>query len=476
MVGFPKDFLWGGAIAANQAEGGFGLGGKGLSLADVHLYDPKQDIQAASLDSDLTLAQVEQRINDQDGYYPKRVGIDFYHTYPADLALLKEMGFQTFRTSIDWSRIFPHGDELEPNEEGLAFYDRLIDSIIANGMEPIITMLHYETPLYLTTKYGGWQNRKLVDFFVRYGKILLERYQGKVKYWIVINQINLVQFESFNSTGICKDQTDHFEQAKFQAIHHQFVASAKIVELAKQIDPDTKVGTMVADCTAYPYSCDPDDVLLALKRNRMQYFYTDVQLRGSYPQYALNYFSDQKITIKKEAEDDALLSRATMQFLALSYYYSQTVSAKQDTMDPTTTTKNPHLKANPWGWAVDPQGFYNSLSQYYDRYQVPLMVAENGFGMYDQVEHGRIHDEYRIDYLREHILQMQQALQDGAEIFAYCAWGPIDIISCSSAEMEKRYGFIYVDQDNAGNGSKQRLKKDSFWWYQKVIESNGCIL
>lgn len=476
MAGFPNDFLWGGAIAANQAEGGFGLDGKGLSLADVHLYDPKQDIQAASLDSDLTLAQVEQRSKDQDGYYPKRVGIDFYHTYPTDLALLKEMGFKTFRTSIDWSRIFPKGDELEPNEEGLAFYDRLIDSIIANGMEPIITMLHYETPLYLTIKYGGWQNRKLVDFFVKYGKILLERYRGKVNYWIVINQINLVQFESFNSTGICSDQTDHLEQAKFQAVHHQFVASAKIVELAKQIAPTAKVGTMVADCTAYPYSCDPDDVLLALKRNRMQYFYTDVQLRGRYPQYALHYFSDHKITIKKEAGDDELLRRATMQFLALSYYYSQTVSSKQDTMDPTTTTKNPHLKANPWGWAVDPQGFYNSLSQYYDRYQVSLMVAENGFGMYDQVEHGRIHDAYRIDYLREHIVQMQQALQDGAEIFAYCAWGPIDIISCSSAEMEKRYGFIYVDQDNTGQGSKQRIKKDSFWWYQKVIESNGNVL
>ncbi|MBA9029157.1 glycoside hydrolase family 1 protein [Peribacillus huizhouensis] len=471
---FPKDFLWGGAVAANQCEGAFNVGGKGMSLADVHLYHSDQDI--ISHDSDMTLAQVKAAIEDKVGYYPKRHGINFYHTFKEDLKLLAEMGFKTFRTSIDWSRIFPNGDELAPNEEGLAFYDRLIDEIRSHGMEPIITMLHYETPLNITLKYGGWNNRKVVDFFARYGETLLNHFKGRVKYWIVINQINLMYHESFNSVAICADTVDNLDEAKYQAIHNQMVATALIAKKAREISPDFHMGTMLADCTAYPESCHPDDIVLAMKRNRLQYYFTDVQFRGSYPGYMNRFFVENNIDIKSQEEDAAILKENTLDFLAISYYYSSMVSAKQNGMNPIDLSKNPHLKANPWGWAVDPKGLYNALCQYFDRYQVPIMIAENGFGMYDKLEDGQVHDDYRISYLSDHIAQVKEAIKDGVDIFAYCAWGPIDIVSCSSAEMEKRYGFIYVDIDNEGKGTKQRIKKDSFNWYKKVIESNGEIL
>ncbi|MGL4695470.1 glycoside hydrolase family 1 protein [Enterococcus larvae] len=474
----PKDFLWGGAIAANQAEGAFQVAGKGISLADLHKYYPDKSNEEISADQHkgMSLADVKENLADQKGYYPKRHGIDFYHTYEQDLELLSEMGFKNFRTSIDWTRIFPTGEETEPSEAGLAYYDRLIDKIIALGMEPIITILHYETPVEITLNYGGWNNRKVIDLFVKYGKVVLDRYKDKVKYWIVINQINLIQFEPFNSTAIPYDTVANYEEASYQAVHNQFVASAKLVEFAHEINPEMQIGTMVADCTAYPFSCNPEDVILAMKRNRMEYFYTDVQFNGDYPQYALNYFAENDIAIEITEEDRRLLKNNTMDYLAISYYYSQMVDAAKNTLNPSSVTPNPNLKANPWGWAVDPQGLYNSLSQYWDRYHKAIIVAENGFGMYDKLEDGTVHDDYRIDYLSQHIAAMKRAMYDGVEVIAYCAWGPIDIVSCSSAQMEKRYGFIYVDLDNEGNGSGERIKKDSFHWYKKVIESNGEVL
>ncbi|KAF9404319.1 hypothetical protein HW555_014394 [Spodoptera exigua] len=474
----PKDFLWGGAIAANQAEGGFKLDGKGISLADLHKYYPEKSNEeiSAMQHQGMSVTDIKANLADQDGYYPKRHGIDFYHTYPEDLELLAEMGFKNFRTSIDWTRIFPTGEEKEPNEAGLAYYDRLIDKIISLGMEPIITILHYETPVEITLNYGGWNNRQVIDLFVKYGKVVLNRYKNKVKYWIVINQINLIQFEPFNSTAIPYDTVENYEEASYQAVHNQFVASAQLVKYAKEINPKLMMGTMVADCTAYPFSCKPDDIILAMKRNRMEYFYTDVQFNGRYPQYALNYFNENNIHLDIREEDKILLKEHTMDYLAISYYYSQMVDSNQNTMNPSSVTANPHLTANPWGWAVDPQGLYNSLSQYWDRYKKAIIIAENGFGMYDKLEAGKVKDDYRISYLSGHIEQMKKAMYDGVEVIAYCAWGPIDIISCSSAQMEKRYGFIYVDLDNEGKGSGERIKKESFYWYKQVIESNGEII
>ncbi|MEF3331119.1 MULTISPECIES: glycoside hydrolase family 1 protein [Oceanobacillus] len=474
----PKDFLWGGAIAANQAEGAHDKGGKGKSIADVHKYYPNKSNSEIQMEQQngMTVSQIEDNLADKEGYYPKRHGIDFYHTYYDDLALLAEMGFKNFRTSIDWTRIFPTGEEEEPNEEGLKFYDKLIDRIIELGMEPIISILHYETPINISLKYGGWHNRKVADLFYKYGKVVLDRYKDKVKYWIVINQINLVGFEPFNSTAIPYDAVDDYEEATFQAIHNQFVASAKLKKYAEVVNPEMQIGTMVSDVTVYPASSKPDDVELAFKKNRMEYYYTDVQFFGEYPQYALNYFKENNIHIDITEEDKQILKENTMDYLAISYYYTDTADASKNTLKQTSTTPNPNVESSPWGWAIDPQGLYISLSTYWDRYKKPLMIAENGLGMYDEMEDGKIHDDYRIEYLSAHLSAMKEAMYDGADIFAYCAWGPIDIVSCSSAQMNKRYGFIHVDLDNEGKGSGKRMKKDSFDWYKKVIETNGAEL
>lgn len=473
MTNFPKDFLWGGAVAACQCEGAFDKDGRGLSTSDIHEYTKGLHRACIEKEGGGTRSQIEAAAVDMKGYYPKRYGIDFYHTYKEDLALLQEMGFKCFRTSISWSRIFPKGEEAAPCEEGLRFYDALIDEIIRDGMEPILTMSHYDMPLHLVTAYGGFANRKVIDFFVNYAKVLLQRFKGRVKYWIVCNQINLVPTVQFGSLGLYDDQAEHMEELMYQAVHHQFVACAKVKELAKAIDPNAMLGTMVADCTCYPASCKPEDVSFTMQRNRMQYFFTDVQLRGEYPGYALRYFADHDIVIHMEEEDEEVIRNNNMEFLAISYYYSRIIDAAKNGRQPTDAEQNPYLKPTPWEWRMDPLGFYNSLSQYWDRYEIPLMIGENGFGALDTVEEdGSIHDAYRIDYYAKHLHQLKQCIMDGVEIFAYCAWGPIDIVSSSSAEMSKRYGFVYVDRDDFGQGSQKRIKKDSFAWYQHVIRTN----
>lgn len=474
---FPENFLWGGAVAACQAEGAYDKDGRGLSTSDVHMYSKNLNRSNVVKEGGGTRDEILSYIKDEKNYYPKRYGIDFYHTYKEDLALLAEMGFRAFRTSISWSRIFPKGDETEPNEKGLVFYDKLIDEIIKKGMEPVITISHYDMPLNLVLEYGGFANRKLVDFFVRYAAVILDRYKDKVKYWIVFNQINLLQFCSWGSIGLLDDYADDLEQVKFQAVHHQFVANALVYEYGKKIKPEMQIGTMVADCTYYPNTCNPEDVVLTMKRNRMQYFYTDVQLRGEYPVYALRFFEENGWDIKMEDGDEALIKRNKQDFLAISYYSSKVIDAGCCGMNPRDAIQNPYLKPTPWEWRMDPLGLYNCLSQYWDRYQVPVMIAENGFGAIDTVEEdGAIHDDYRIDYYRQHLLQVKECIKDGVDVFGYLAWGPIDIVSSSTAEMSKRYGFIYVDQDDEGNGSGLRRKKDSFYWYQKVIDSNGKCL
>lgn len=474
---FPKDFLWGGAVAACQCEGAYDIDGRGLSTSDIHEYDTHINRAFIEKEGGGKLEDIKRKMADTEGYYPKRYGIDFYHTFKSDLTLMKELGLKAFRTSISWSRIFPKGDEITPNEKGLKFYDELIDEIIKNDMEPIITMSHYDIPLHLVTEYGGFGNKKMIEFFVRYGEILLNRYKGKVKYWIVCNQVNLLPTVQFGSLGIYDDQAENMEELMYQAVHNQFVAGAKIVELARKIDPNAQMGTMVADGTLYPATCKPNDVVLAMKKNRMQYYFTDVQLRGEYPIFALRYFNENNIDLKIEEGDLDLLKNNTMDYLAISYYSSSIVDSTKDTMAPFKNSLNPNLEPTPWEWRMDPLGFYNSLSQYWDRYQKPLMIAENGFGALDVVEEdGSIHDPYRIDFLKKHIEQLKECIMDGVDIIAYLSWGPIDIVSSSSAEMTKRYGYVYVDIDDLGKGTRKRSKKDSFYWYKQVIDSNGEIL
>lgn len=467
---FPEDFLWGGAIAANQADGGFGEGGKGVSIADLHPYrniknrdDRKED---ATIRNDEKALEIDPSL-----YYPKQNGIDFYHRFEEDLEMMKEMGLKAFRTSFDWSRIYPNGDEEKPNEEGLRYYDRLIASIRANGMEPFMTISHYEMPVHLVKEYGGWMNRKMVLFFERYCETLFERYHAQVKYWIVFNQINLL---TFNSLGILGNRAKNFEEAVYQGVHHQFLACALAKKISKKYE-GLQVGTMLSDKIAYPATCKPEDMLFNQLKNQMQYFFPDVQIRGFYPPYAFRYFEDNQIRLRFEPEDEALLLENTMDFLSTSYYYTKVNDSSKNTFAPMDKSKNPYLKASEWGWEIDPIGLRVNLNNYAERYPgVPLYITENGYGAVDNLtEDGKIHDAYRIHYLRDHVIQMRKAIQDGVPLKGYLMWTPVDIISCSSAEMKKRYGLIYVDLDDEGHGTRERYRKDSFYWYQKVIASNG---
>lgn len=471
--GFPKDFLWGGAIAANQAEGAWDVDGKGPSMADIEVL-PETYSRKSVVGFQHTKKDIEQALLDTEGFYPRRTAIDFYHTYKEDLALMKEMGFKCFRTSFHWTRIFPKGNEDTPNEAGLQFYDRLIDEMLKNDIEPVMTVCHYEMPTYLITEYEGWHSRDMIDFFVKYCKVLFERYQGKVTYWILLNQINsLGGWGEFASLGLLEDVYQDKKSAVYQATHHQFVACAKATKIAHEINPDMKIGLMLGDDTTYPATCKPEDVFFTTQKNQMnQYFYSDVLLRGSYPGYAIRFFEENNIRIKVEPEDETVLKENTADYLSFSYYFTRI----SDSTKPNCPQDNPYLEKSIWGWAIDPLGFRNSLNHYWDRYQVPMFIAENGLGAIDEVIKGQIHDEYRISYLKENIAAMKEAIKDGVDVFGYASWGPIDIISCSQGEMSKRYGYIYVDLDDRGNGTGKRLKKDSFYWYQKVIETNGEVL
>lgn len=473
--GFPKNFLWGGAIAANQAEGAWDTDGKGPGQPDIEIL-PEEYSRQQVMGFYHTKEEILQALADQEGYYPRRSAIGFYDHFREDLKLMKEMGFTCFRTSFNWPRIFPNGDEKSPNEAGLLFYDRLIDCMLEYGMEPVMTISHYEMPLHLVLEYGGWSNRKTIDFFVNFCRVLFERYKNKVKYWIVFNQINAAKdWGEFGSLGLLSDTfADNRQNVIYQAVHHQFVASAWAKKIAGEIHPGMKIGMMNGEDYVYPMTCKPEDVFAATQRNQMSnYFFTDVLARGEYPGYALRYFADNNIKLDIPEEDEIIIKEHTVDFISFSYYFSSAVSAER----PTAAQPNPFIERSIWGWAIDPLGLRNSLNQYWDRYSLPLFVAENGIGALDEIgEDGKIHDQYRIDYLAAHVKAMKEAVKDGVDVFGYASWGPIDIVSCSQGEMSKRYGYIYVDLNDRGEGSGQRRKKDSFDWYKKVIETNGEII
>lgn len=470
--GFPREFLWGGAIAANQAEGAWDIDGKGPSIADIEIL-PEEYSRQGVLGFNHSKQDIIDAIEDKEGYYPRRFGIDFYHTYKDDLALMQEMGFKCFRTSFNWPRIFPKGDEESPKEKGLTYYDSLINEMVNNGMKPVMTMSHYEMPTHLVTEFKGWYSREVIDYFVNYAKVLLDRYHDKVEHWIVINQINSMGgWGEFGSLGMVNDQFENFENDKYQALHHQFVASSMIAKYAHEKYPNVKIGMMLGDDTRYPASCKPEDVFATTQYHQMnQYFYCDVLIRGEYPGYAKRYFAENDIKIDITETDLDIIKNNHVDFLSISYYYTRLVS-KQDK----ELVENPYLEKSLWGWAIDPTGLRNALNQYWDRYRLPMFIAENGLGAIDELIDGQVNDDYRIAYLSSNIKSLKEAIKDGVNVFGYASWGPIDIISCSQGEMSKRYGFIYVDLDDRGNGSRKRIKKKSFYWYKKVIESNGEIL
>ncbi|WP_294902744.1 glycoside hydrolase family 1 protein [Tatumella sp. UBA2305] len=471
---FPQDFLWGGAIAANQAEGAWQEGGKGWSVADINRFCPDSPLRSLS-NKEMDTATIRELMADTESIFPKRNAINFYHHYLKDLQLMADMGLKTFRTSISWARVFPRGDETEPNPEALAWYDRLISAICDCGMQPMITLSHYEMPLTLALEYNGWSDRRVIDFFVRFATVCLQRYQYQVKYWIPVNQINLIRYESFNHLGIPEDTVTDLRQAKYQAVHHEMVASAKIKQFATALNPALQVGMMLYCDYAYPATTDPQDVLATLQRNQMEYYFADILLRGKYPGYALRYFSDRNIAIEITAEDQQALSH-TADFMSFSYYYTTISDRHIGASEVKNCRANPLLAENPWGWAVDPTGLRTVLNEYWGRWQKPVMITENGIGCFDTIEQGQIKDDYRIAFLKAHLLAVQQAIRDGVPVLGYYLWSPIDIVSCSSSQMEKRYGLIYVDLDDYGNGSGQRICKQSYFWYQQVIASHGATL
>ncbi|WP_055668750.1 6-phospho-beta-glucosidase [Desnuesiella massiliensis] len=465
---FPEGFLWGGAVAANQCEGAWNADGKGVSIADVGT--------AGAVDKQREYTDVVV----EGTYYPSHEAIDFFHRYKDDIALFAEMGFKCFRTSIAWTRIFPNGDETEPNEEGLKFYDNLFDECIKYGIEPVVTISHYEMPYGLVEKYGAWRDRKLVDFYLNYCKVIFTRYKNKVKYWMTFNEINVISINPFRPAGIKFKDNENKEQVCYQAAHHQFIASAKAVKLGHEINPDFKIGCMILYPLIYPETCNPKDVQVANEAMNKHYFFSDVQVRGYYPNYMTRYFEINNINIKMEAEDEEILRDGCVDYIGFSYYMSLVINSKPEQENTTSGNvlgglKNPYLIASDWGWQVDPEGLRISLNNLYDRYQIPLFVVENGLGAVDKIEEdGSINDDFRIDYLRRHITEMKKAVTiDGVDLMGYTPWGCIDLISAGTGEMKKRYGFIYVDKDNEGNGTLERSRKKSFHWYKKVIESNG---
>lgn len=472
---FPNDFLWGGAVAAHQLEGGWDQDGKGVSVVDV-----------------LTAGAhgVQRRITNgvqPDEAYPNQVAIDFYHRYPQDIQLLAEMGFKCFRTSIAWTRIFPNGDEETPCEAGLQYYDDLFDELLKYGIEPVVTLSHFEMPYHLATQYDGWMSRKVIDFFVKYAMTVIERYQHKVKYWMTFNEINNqknVSADIFGwmCSGVKFSEKERPEEAMYQAVHHQFVASALVVKQGHALNPNLKIGCMCAMVPFYPYSSKPEDVMLAEIAMRDRYYFSDVMVKGHYPTYAKREWALKGYQIVMEEGDEQLIQEGTADYLGFSYYMSNTVDStvnisNKESMDGSSehSVKNPYLKASDWGWQIDPIGLRYTLTSLYERYEVPLFIVENGFGAVDTVEKdGSINDDYRINYLREHISEMKKAITiDGVDLMGYTPWGCIDLVSFTTGEMKKRYGFIYVDKHDDGTGTLERSKKKSFYWYKEVIASNG---
>lgn len=456
---FPESFLWGGAIAANQVEGSHLSDGKGFSTSDVCPNGAFNEI-------------VERQEGD---FNIKDIAIDFYHRYPQDIALFAEMGFSCLRLSIAWSRIFPNGDDEQPNEAGLAYYEKIFDELARYGITPLVTLSHYEMPYHLAKKYQGWASREVIGFFERYARTVFARYGKKVKHWLTFNEINVTLHEPFTGSGLPRDCS---EQMRYQAIHHQLVASAKAVKACHELIPDAQIGNMMLGALIYPFTCNPDDVQKAQAQNHDWLFFGDVQARGYYPSYMRRKFAELGVNLDISADDREAL-KETIDFISFSYYMTGCASADPNQQQQAQGNMlrmivNPYLEASDWGWQIDPKGLRTLLNMLWDRYQKPLFVVENGLGAKDVLnEKGEIEDDYRIDYINAHLCQVGEAIQDGVQVMGYTSWGPIDLVSASTAQMSKRYGFIYVDRDDEGHGSLERKRKKSFYWYKDIIQSHG---
>ncbi|WP_265459726.1 6-phospho-beta-glucosidase [Enterococcus sp. HY326] len=464
---FPENFLWGGAIAAHQAEGAWDTDGKGISICDVLTggnKDKKRDITKGV---------------QPDYYYPNHTAIDFYHTYKEDIRLFAEMGFKAFRFSINWARIFPKGNETTPNEAGLQFYDDVLDELAKYQIEPIITLCHFEMPYYLVEHYGGFRHRKVIDFFVHYAETVMIRYKNKVSYWLTFNEINnqlkhIDELTVYTNSGIIFKENENQKQVVLQAIHHELVASAQAVIAGKQINPNFKIGCMLAAEPIYPASDNPADVMTAEISNRSLYLFGDVYARGKYPNYFYRMLENENLTIEIAADDLKVLQKGTVDFISLSYYQSSVV--RYDKKAGSVYVNNEYTPKTKWGWSIDPIGLRYSLANLHERYQLPLIIVEYGFGEEEHLENETVNDSERIELLKQHIKQMELAIvEDGVELFGFTPWGCIDLVSFSTGEMKKRYGFIYVDRNDQGLGTNQRYLKQSFYWYRDLLAVNGDL-
>lgn len=482
---FPDRFLWGGATAANQCEGAWNTDGKGISIADCTRLKKNVDKKDYQAIHGISSADIERAMNSNDiAEYPKRHGIDFYHRYKEDLDLFKEMGFQVLRVSIQWTRIYPTGMEDQPNEKGLLFYESLFKEMKARGIEPLVTLHHYEMPLYLCNHYDGWYKREVIDLFLKFCKTVYTRYKGLVKYWLTFNEIDSVFRHPFTTMGIVSDRypQEKLEEVIYQALHHQFVAGALATNCLREIISDAQMGCMLTKTLSYPENCHPQNVMLALKENRKNHFYSDVQVRGEYPKHIKNDWKRKGITVHFGPDDERILKENTVDYVAFSYYMSRISSVDESGKELvsgnlSSGVKNPFLPTTEWDWQIDPMGLCISLVDLYDRYQKPLFIVENGLGSKDVMEaDGSIRDDYRIEYYADHIKAIAEAIDEGVDIMGYTPWGCIDMVSMSTCQMSKRYGFIYVDVDDDGKGSYRRIKKKSFDWYKEVIRTNGNSL
>lgn len=479
-MGFPENFLWGGATAANQVEGGWQESGKGLTTQDY------------LKGGDRTTPRMFTPAIHTEEYYPSHNAVDFFHRYKEDIALFGEMGFKCYRMSISWARIFPNGDDEHPNEDGLLFYENVFKECKKNRIEPMVTLCHYDIPWSVVIKYGGFSSRKTIELFHKYAMTVIERFHNLVKYWITFNEINfgIIPGGAYISQGITppnlKQITEplplsdmpYTMQEQLQALHHQFLASAKVVASAHEFDSSLQIGCMISHITQYPLTCNPKDILECQKRDRiLNKFSGDVMVRGYYPSYIYSWMKENQLQVTCSEEDCDILKKGTVDFYAFSYYMSNCATIEENAQQTAGNlvggAKNPYLQASEWGWQIDPDGLRYTLNQLWDRYQIPLMIVENGLGAPDVIEDGKIHDDYRISYLKSHIQAIKDAISDGSDVMGYTAWGPIDLVSASTGEMRKRYGFIYVDRHDDGSGNYDRIRKDSFFWYQNVIKSNG---
>ncbi|QNM13367.1 MULTISPECIES: glycoside hydrolase family 1 protein [Bacillota] len=478
-MAFNEKFLWGGATSASQFEGGYNEGGRGLSHMDYIRRVKKADKEKV-FPINVTVDMFEDHKKHEDEYnFAFRRGVDFYHHYKEDIALLGEMGFKTFRMSISWSRLFPTGLEEKPCEDGVQFYHNVFKECHKYGIEPLVTMIHYEIPVYLTETINGWESPKMIDYFLHYTKFLIDEYKDEVNYWITFNEINMIMNSSYLGGGMFVEKSKKTPEACIhQALHHQLIASALTVKYFREHTSKGMIGNMICRLQNYAYTCNPEDVLATQQQSQFNYFPTDIQVKGTYPTSILNYYRKKGIEIDWYPGYESILKEGTVDFASISYYHTAVISAEPDKAEPIgafiRNLENPYIKMTDWGWGIDPTGLRITLNDMNDRYGVPIFIVENGLGAHDELtSDNNVHDNYRIEYLRAHIQAIKEAIGDGCNVMGYTPWGCIDLVSCGDCQMTKRYGFVYVDADDEGNGTYQRYRKDSFYWYKKVIASNG---